>query len=92
VYSGKVGTGWSRTVSSQIRRKLGTVVTPTSKLTTPIRSRVRTSPRSPTKPITNGEKIRVERVLNNRASKKKLIALFFVILAIFVAAFVLVDP
>jgi len=37
VYSGKVGTGWSRTVSSQIRNKLDTVVTSTSKLTKPIR-------------------------------------------------------
>jgi bifunctional non-homologous end joining protein LigD len=37
VYSGKVGTGWSRTVSSQIRKKLDTVVTATSKLTKPIR-------------------------------------------------------
>jgi bifunctional non-homologous end joining protein LigD len=37
VYSGKVGTGWSRTMSSQIRKKLDSVVTPTSKLTKPIR-------------------------------------------------------
>jgi bifunctional non-homologous end joining protein LigD len=36
-YAGKVGTGWSRTVSGQIRKKLDTVVTPTSKLTRPIR-------------------------------------------------------
>jgi bifunctional non-homologous end joining protein LigD len=28
VYSGKVGTGWSRTMSSQIRKKLDSVVTP----------------------------------------------------------------
>ena len=37
VYAGKVGTGWSRTVSGQIRKKLDTVVTPTSKLSKPIR-------------------------------------------------------
>ena len=36
VYMGKVGTGWSRTVSSQIRKQLDTVVSPKSKLTTPI--------------------------------------------------------
>ncbi|MGY2906989.1 ATP-dependent DNA ligase [Bradyrhizobium sp. URHC0002] len=34
---GKVGTGWSRTVSSQIRKQLNTVVSPKSKLTRPIR-------------------------------------------------------
>jgi bifunctional non-homologous end joining protein LigD len=34
VYLGKVGTGWSRTVSSQIRKQLDTVVSPKSKLTT----------------------------------------------------------
>jgi bifunctional non-homologous end joining protein LigD len=33
VYMGKVGTGWSRTVSSQIREQLDTVVSPKSKLT-----------------------------------------------------------
>ena len=33
VYSGKAGTGWSRTVSSQIRKKLDTVGTSTSRLT-----------------------------------------------------------
>jgi bifunctional non-homologous end joining protein LigD len=32
-YMGKVGTGWSRTVSSQIRKQLDTVVSPKSKLT-----------------------------------------------------------
>jgi bifunctional non-homologous end joining protein LigD len=37
VYMGKVGTGWSRTVSSQIRKKLDTVVSLKSKLTKPIR-------------------------------------------------------
>jgi bifunctional non-homologous end joining protein LigD len=37
VYLGKVGTGWSRTVSSQIRKKLDTVVSPTSKLSKPLR-------------------------------------------------------
>jgi len=37
VYMGKVGTGWSRTVSSQIRRQLDDVVTPKSKLTKPIK-------------------------------------------------------
>jgi len=37
VYAGKVGTGWSRTVSSQIRKKLDTVTTPTSKLGKSIR-------------------------------------------------------
>jgi bifunctional non-homologous end joining protein LigD len=30
---GKVGTGWSRTISSQIRKQLDTVVSPKSKLT-----------------------------------------------------------
>ena len=33
VYMGKVGTGWSRTVSSKIRKQLDTVVSPKSKLT-----------------------------------------------------------
>jgi bifunctional non-homologous end joining protein LigD len=37
VYMGKVGTGWSRTVSSQIRKQLDTVVSPKTKLTKPIR-------------------------------------------------------
>jgi bifunctional non-homologous end joining protein LigD len=37
VYMGKVGTGWSRTVSSQIRKQLNTVVSPKSKLTKPIK-------------------------------------------------------
>lgn len=37
VYMGKVGTGWSRTVSGQIRKRLDSVVTPKSKLTKPIR-------------------------------------------------------
>jgi bifunctional non-homologous end joining protein LigD len=37
VYLGKVGTGWSRTVSSRIRKQLDTVVSPKSKLTKPIR-------------------------------------------------------
>jgi bifunctional non-homologous end joining protein LigD len=37
VYMGKVGTGWSRTVSSQIRKQLDTVVSPKSKLTRAIR-------------------------------------------------------
>jgi bifunctional non-homologous end joining protein LigD len=37
VYMGKVGTGWSRTASSQIRKQLNTVVSPKSKLTKPIR-------------------------------------------------------
>lgn len=37
VYIGKVGTGWSRTVSSQIRKQLDDVVTPKSKLTKPIK-------------------------------------------------------
>jgi ATP-dependent DNA ligase len=32
VFMGKVGTGWSRTVSSQIRKQLDTVVSPKSKL------------------------------------------------------------
>jgi bifunctional non-homologous end joining protein LigD len=34
---GKVGTGWSRTVSSQIRTQLDAVVSPKSKLTRPIK-------------------------------------------------------
>ncbi|MET4798045.1 non-homologous end-joining DNA ligase [Bradyrhizobium sp. LB11.1] len=37
LYMGKVGTGWSRTVSGQIRKQLETVVSPKSKLTKPIR-------------------------------------------------------
>ena len=37
VYMGKVGTGWSRTVSSQIRKQLDTVVSPKSKLTKQIK-------------------------------------------------------
>lgn len=37
VYIGKVGTGWSRTVSSQIRKQLDTVVSPKSKLAKPIK-------------------------------------------------------
>jgi bifunctional non-homologous end joining protein LigD len=36
-YMGKVGTGWSRTVSSQIRKQLDTIVSPKSKLTRPIK-------------------------------------------------------
>ncbi len=32
VYMGKVGTGWSRTVSSQIRKQLDTVVSPKTEL------------------------------------------------------------
>jgi hypothetical protein len=36
-YMGKVGTAWSRTISSQIRKQLDTVVSPKSKLTKPIR-------------------------------------------------------
>ncbi|WP_245310784.1 hypothetical protein [Bradyrhizobium valentinum] len=37
VYMGKVGTGWSRTVSNQIRKQLDTVLSPKSKLSRPIR-------------------------------------------------------
>jgi ATP-dependent DNA ligase len=37
VYMGKVGSGWSRTVANQIRKQLDSVVSPKSKLTTPIR-------------------------------------------------------
>jgi bifunctional non-homologous end joining protein LigD len=37
VYMGKVGTGWSRTVSSQIRKQLDSVVSPKSKLTKPVK-------------------------------------------------------
>ncbi|TKV80094.1 ATP-dependent DNA ligase [Bradyrhizobium elkanii] len=37
VYMAKVGTGWSRTTSSQIRKALDTVVSPKAKLTKPIR-------------------------------------------------------
>src|SRR3982074_1719140 len=37
VYMGKVGSGWSRTVSSQIRKQLDTVVSPKSKLSKPIK-------------------------------------------------------
>jgi bifunctional non-homologous end joining protein LigD len=34
---GEVGTGWSRTVSSQIRKQLDTVVSPKSERTRPIK-------------------------------------------------------
>ena len=37
VYMGKVGTGWSRTVSGQIRKQLDTVVSPKSKLSKPLK-------------------------------------------------------
>lgn len=37
IYMGKVGTGWSRTISSQIRKQLDTVVSLLSKLTKPIK-------------------------------------------------------
>ncbi len=37
VYMGKVGTGWNRTTSAGIRRKLDTVITPKQKLTKTIR-------------------------------------------------------
>jgi bifunctional non-homologous end joining protein LigD len=37
VYMGKVGTGWSRTISSQIRKQLDTVISPKSKLTKAIK-------------------------------------------------------
>jgi bifunctional non-homologous end joining protein LigD len=37
VYMGKVGTGWSRTVSAQIRKQLDTVVSPKQKLTKQIK-------------------------------------------------------
>jgi bifunctional non-homologous end joining protein LigD len=37
VYMGKVGTGWSRTTSSRIRKQLDTVISPRSKLTKPVR-------------------------------------------------------
>jgi bifunctional non-homologous end joining protein LigD len=36
-YVGKVGTGWSRTVSADLRKKLNEVVSPKSKLTRPVR-------------------------------------------------------
>jgi bifunctional non-homologous end joining protein LigD len=36
-YIGKVGTGWSRTVSSKIRKQLDTVISPKSKLTKQIK-------------------------------------------------------
>ena len=36
-YIGKVGTGWSRTVSADLRKKLNEVVSPKSKLTKPVR-------------------------------------------------------
>src|SRR6185295_495857 len=38
VYMGKVGTGWNRTTSSQIRKQLNTVISPKAKLTKPIRN------------------------------------------------------
>jgi len=37
VYMGKVGTGWNRTTSAQIRKALDSVVSPKSKLTKPIK-------------------------------------------------------
>jgi bifunctional non-homologous end joining protein LigD len=37
VYMGKVGTGWNRTTSAQIRKQLDTVVSPKQKLTKPIK-------------------------------------------------------
>src|SRR6202012_130978 len=37
VYMGKVGTGWSRTVSSQLRNQLDAVTIPKSKLSKPLR-------------------------------------------------------
>ena len=37
VYLGKVGTGWSRSTSSQIRKQLDTVISSKSKLSRPIR-------------------------------------------------------
>jgi bifunctional non-homologous end joining protein LigD len=37
VYMGKVGTGWNRTTSAQIRRQLDAVVSPKQKLTKPIK-------------------------------------------------------
>ncbi|MBR1250018.1 non-homologous end-joining DNA ligase [Bradyrhizobium sp. AUGA SZCCT0169] len=37
VYMGKVGTGWSRTISGQLRKQLDTVVSPKSRLTRPIK-------------------------------------------------------
>ena len=37
VYMGKVGTGWNRTTSAQIRKQLDTAVSPKSKLTKPIK-------------------------------------------------------
>jgi bifunctional non-homologous end joining protein LigD len=37
VYMRKVGTGWSRTVSRQIRKQLDTVISPKSRLTKPVR-------------------------------------------------------
>jgi ATP-dependent DNA ligase len=40
VYMGKVGTGWSRTVSSQIREQLDTVVSPKSKLTKQVNCKI----------------------------------------------------
>ncbi|MCC8948238.1 hypothetical protein H8A97_24785 [Bradyrhizobium sp. Arg62] len=33
----KVGTGWSRTISSQVRKQLDTVVSPKSKLSKPVK-------------------------------------------------------
>jgi bifunctional non-homologous end joining protein LigD len=33
VYMAEVGTGWSRTTSSQIRKQLNTVISPKSRLT-----------------------------------------------------------
>ena len=37
LHMGMVGTGWSRTVSSQIRKQLDTVVSPKSKLSKPLK-------------------------------------------------------
>jgi bifunctional non-homologous end joining protein LigD len=37
-YVGKVGTGWNRTTSAEIRRKLNAVVIPASKLAKPVKT------------------------------------------------------
>ena len=41
-YMGKVGTGWSRTKSAEIRKALDTVVSPKTKLSKPIRKPIAT--------------------------------------------------
>jgi bifunctional non-homologous end joining protein LigD len=60
VYMGKVGTGWSRTTSSQIRKQLDTVVSPKSKLTKQVK-----------KPRLHGLNLSSTPMLNTGTSRRK---------------------